>query len=118
LAPRLEKGYHGIWEANLKTLGANVSAFISNLGRNTIQPKLPKVWPQVFWAVTPSVKWALIHLHSPETLQKWMACTPVTLKGWSTSSMRSYCLVGELCCEDTQFLGHKLLKFEEKVDEI
>jgi hypothetical protein len=26
LAPRLEKGYHGIWEANLKTLGANVSA--------------------------------------------------------------------------------------------
>jgi len=32
LTARLEKGYHGIWEANLKTLGANVSAFISNLG--------------------------------------------------------------------------------------
>jgi len=32
LTPRLENGYHGIWEANLKTLGANVSAFISNLG--------------------------------------------------------------------------------------
>jgi hypothetical protein len=31
LAPRLEKGYHGIWEANFKTLGANVSAFINIL---------------------------------------------------------------------------------------
>jgi hypothetical protein len=31
LAPRLEKGYHQIWEANLQTLGANVPAFINIL---------------------------------------------------------------------------------------
>jgi len=31
LAPRLEKGYHQIWEANFATLGANVSAFINIL---------------------------------------------------------------------------------------
>jgi hypothetical protein len=41
-----------------------------------------------------------------------MARTPVTLKGWSTSSMCSYCLVGELCCEDTEFLGHKLVEIQ------
>jgi hypothetical protein len=27
-APRLEKGYHRIWEANLQSLGANVAAFV------------------------------------------------------------------------------------------
>jgi hypothetical protein len=31
LAPRLDKGYHHIWEANFATLGANVSAFINIL---------------------------------------------------------------------------------------
>ncbi len=29
LAPRLKKGYHQIWEANLQPLGANVSTFIN-----------------------------------------------------------------------------------------
>jgi hypothetical protein len=28
LAPKLEKGYHQIWEANLQPLGTNVPAFI------------------------------------------------------------------------------------------
>jgi len=36
LAPRLKKGYHQIWEANLQ----------------------PQNWPQVFLALTPSVKQA------------------------------------------------------------
>jgi hypothetical protein len=31
LAPRLEKGCHPIWEANLHPLGSNVSAFINIL---------------------------------------------------------------------------------------
>jgi hypothetical protein len=31
LAPRLEKGYHRMWEANFATLGANVSTFINIL---------------------------------------------------------------------------------------
>ncbi len=39
LAPRLEKGYHQIWEANL-------------------QPKNAQSWARGFLALTPSVKWA------------------------------------------------------------
>jgi hypothetical protein len=31
LGPRLKKGYHQIWEANLQPLGANVPAFINIL---------------------------------------------------------------------------------------
>ncbi len=37
------------------TLGANVRAFISNFGPNN-KPKMLKVGPQVFPALTPTVK--------------------------------------------------------------
>jgi hypothetical protein len=43
-----KKGYHQIWEANLQPLGANVPAFISNLGAN-LQLKNAQSWPQVFF---------------------------------------------------------------------
>ncbi len=43
LAPRLKKGYHQIWEANL-------------------QPKNAQNWPQVFLALTPSGKRALVFI--------------------------------------------------------
>jgi hypothetical protein len=56
LAPRLKKGYHQIWEANLQPLRpmfrhliiSNVLAFISNLGP-ICNPKMFKVSPKVFW---------------------------------------------------------------------
>jgi hypothetical protein len=45
LAPRLEKGYHRIWEANLQPFGANALAFISNLrGQTTIQKCSKLAW--------------------------------------------------------------------------
>ncbi len=58
LAPRLKKGYHQIWEANLQTSRASVSAFIniptskvlafiSNLGPNN-KPQMLKVGPKFF----------------------------------------------------------------------
>jgi hypothetical protein len=47
LAPRLEKGYHRIWEANLQTLGTNVPAFISNFGP-ICNPKMLKVGLKFF----------------------------------------------------------------------
>jgi hypothetical protein len=47
LAPSLERGYHGIWEANLQPFGANVEAFISNLGPKN-KPKMLKVGAKVF----------------------------------------------------------------------
>jgi hypothetical protein len=64
LAPRLKKGWHQIWEANLQPLGPMfqhfikypdiiVLAFISNLGPNN-KPKMLKVGPS-FMALTPSV---------------------------------------------------------------
>jgi hypothetical protein len=51
LALRLKKGYHQMSETNLQSLGPNKN------------PKMLKVGPkvsasQVFWALTPSVKWA------------------------------------------------------------
>jgi hypothetical protein len=60
LAPRLKKGYHQIWEANLHaaTPRANVPAFISILGP-ICNPKMLKVGPKVFLALTPSVNRAL-----------------------------------------------------------
>jgi len=45
LAPRLKKGYHHICEANL-------------------QPKNAQRWPQVFLALTPSVKRASLFVFS------------------------------------------------------
>jgi hypothetical protein len=43
----LKKGYHRIWEVNFQALGRNN------------EPKMLKVGPQVFSALTPSVKWTL-----------------------------------------------------------
>jgi hypothetical protein len=43
-APRLKKGYHQIWEAISQPLGANVPAFINNLGP-ICNPKMLKVGP-------------------------------------------------------------------------
>jgi len=48
LAPRLQKGYQRICEANLKALGANVLAFISKLGPPNNKPKMLKVGLQLF----------------------------------------------------------------------
>ncbi len=48
LAPRLQKGYQRICEANLKALGANVLAFISKLGPPNNKPKMLKVGPLLF----------------------------------------------------------------------
>jgi hypothetical protein len=59
------------------TLGANVPAFINNLGPNN-KPKMLKVGPK-FWALTPSVKWALgsktldIGIYSHHLLNSWYA---------------------------------------------
>jgi hypothetical protein len=54
----LKKGYYRIREANLQPLDVNVLAFISNLGAKQ-QAKNAQSWPQVFSALTPSVKWGL-----------------------------------------------------------
>jgi hypothetical protein len=54
LAPRLKKGYHPIWEGNLQTLGPTFQ-----LGAKQ-QAKNAQSWPQVFSALTPSVKRALV----------------------------------------------------------
>jgi hypothetical protein len=45
LAPRMEKGYYPIKGGQFATLGANVPAFISNLGKNNKQ-KMLKVGPK------------------------------------------------------------------------
>ncbi len=47
LAPRLEKGYHQIWEANLQPLGPMFQHFFSNLGP-ICNPKMLKVGPKYF----------------------------------------------------------------------
>jgi hypothetical protein len=47
LTPRLERGYHRLWEANLRPLGPMFSAFISNLGPNN-KPKMLKGCPKDF----------------------------------------------------------------------
>jgi hypothetical protein len=69
VAPSPEKGYKSNLRGQFATLGANVSAFIhiltsnfflafiSNLGPNN-KPKMLKGGPQVFSALTSSVKWA------------------------------------------------------------
>jgi len=49
LAPRLGKGCHQIWEANL-------------------QPKSAQSWPWVFWTLTPSVKRALNAIQTTNSL--------------------------------------------------
>jgi hypothetical protein len=56
--PKPEKRIPSNLEGHYATLGANVPAFISNLGPIT-NPKMLKVHPKFFWALTPSVKRAL-----------------------------------------------------------
>jgi hypothetical protein len=55
VAPKLEKGYHQIWEKPLGSmfhhLFINVLAFINNLGPNN-KPKMLKVGPKFFQALT------------------------------------------------------------------
>jgi hypothetical protein len=48
--PRLKKKYHQFWESQFVTLGTNIVAFISNLGRNN-KPKMLKIGPKFFWAL-------------------------------------------------------------------
>jgi hypothetical protein len=55
LAPRLEKGIPSNLRGQFATLEAKVRAFISKLGPNN-KPKMLKVGPQKFSALTPSVK--------------------------------------------------------------
>ncbi len=52
--PRLKEGYHPIWEGNLQPLGPTFQ-----LGAKQ-QAKNAQSWPQVFPALTPSVKRALV----------------------------------------------------------
>ncbi len=47
LAPRLKKRIPSNLGDQFTALGANVPAFISNLGSN-LQPKYAQSWPQVF----------------------------------------------------------------------
>jgi hypothetical protein len=47
LAPRLKKRIASTLGSQFATLGANVPAFISNLGPND-KPKMPKVGPEFF----------------------------------------------------------------------
>jgi hypothetical protein len=49
------------------TLGANVPAFISNLGP-ICNPKVLKVGPKFFWVLTPSVKRALNAIQTTNSL--------------------------------------------------
>jgi phage gpG-like protein len=55
LASRLKKRIPRDLGSQFATLGANVQAFISNFGPNN-KPKMLKVGPQDFLALTPSVK--------------------------------------------------------------
>jgi hypothetical protein len=57
LAPRLKKEYPSNLGGQFATFGTNVPAFISNLGP-ICNPKMLKVGPKFFWALTPSVKQA------------------------------------------------------------
>jgi len=52
---RLEKRIPSNLGGQFATLGANVLAFISSLGP-ICNPKMLKVGPKFFWALTPSVK--------------------------------------------------------------
>jgi len=58
LAPRLKKRIPSNLGSQFATLVANVVAFISNLGPDK-NSKMLKLGPQVFSALTPSVKQAL-----------------------------------------------------------
>ncbi len=58
LAPKAEKRIQSNLEGQFATLGANVSAFINNFGP-ICNPRNAQSRPQVFWALTPSVKQAL-----------------------------------------------------------
>jgi hypothetical protein len=57
LAPRLEKEISLNLGGQFATLDTKVPSFISKLGPNN-KPKMLKVCPQVFSALTPSVKQA------------------------------------------------------------
>jgi hypothetical protein len=74
LAPRLKKGLPLNLGRQFATLGANVPAFINNLGPNN-KPKMLKVGPK-FLALTPSVKRALgskTLVYSDHLLNSWYA---------------------------------------------
>jgi hypothetical protein len=54
LAPRLKKRIQSNLGGPFATIGANVLAFINNFGP-ICNPKMLKVGPKFFWALTPSV---------------------------------------------------------------